>query len=103
MSITAKNIARLRWSGIAPKVRKELRARGIEEGPITGWTSETDYEIQLLGEYRGVHIQIGDGYLSVVGHRDDDGGSFLFCDLDEMDFPTALTKALAYVRTGATD
>lgn len=104
MSITANNISRLRWSGIAPKVMKELTSRGIEAGEIEPWNEQTDLSITLVKEYEGVHIQIGDGYLSVVGTRYENGEpTWLFCDLGEMDFPTALTKALAYVRTGATD
>jgi hypothetical protein len=105
MSITSKSITRLRWSGITPKVRRELAARGIEHGPVQPADEVTDCEIKLLGEYEGVGIQIGDGYLSVFGTRYEDGdpASWLFCDLEEMDFPTALTKALAYARTGATD
>ena len=94
--ITEKNITRLRWPAIAAKVRRELADRGIETGRVEPWTEDTDYALHLAGEYDGLHIQIGDGYLSVVGRKGED---FYFVDLDTAGgLANSLTKCLELVR-----
>lgn len=101
MSISSKQIEGLRWSRIAPKVHKELTLRGIPVLKVKPWTEETDMSVHLDGEYAGVHLQIGDGYVSAVGKSPKEKDTYAFYDIDDdMDFPTCLTKALAFARKG---
>ena len=96
MNITEKSVARLMWSAIVPKVRRTLADRGIIVKSIEPLDDETDCEIKLTGEYSGVVLQIGNGYVTTYTRK---GDAFWFIDVEgKRDLLKALTETLAIAR-----
>lgn len=60
------------------QIKTSLARLGVEVTGHEPFSDEADASIQLGGKYDGIHIQVGDGYYSVVRERP--SGRFLFID-----------------------
>lgn len=100
MSVTYKAVKSLRWPSIACKVRALLARQGISEERVEPATDATDWEVHLTGEYKGVWVQVGDGYVTACAWADDDG-LYMVDVTPKQDLKAALSKALALRNGGA--
>lgn len=78
--IKAEDCARKSHFKIFKDVRLYLKAHGIEWTVMYKHGDMFDMQVSMLGEYRGMSLQIGDGYITVCANINDE--AFLFHDVE---------------------
>lgn len=80
-NLTAKSLCSKSHSKVYAAAQRYLKAHGIEYSIKSPWDPATDMSVALHGEYAGMYLQIGDGYITVCADIKEE--VFFFHDVDE--------------------